>query len=105
MSIIDKYLNEAVLKATDTSGGVHPHEGYPEIDIPAKLLGNISRTIGPNKILKAWKYENGQWTFQMNISNGFEVRNKDFQDLFKIGLIGFRYEAPKSILLFFKGNY
>jgi len=98
--VLERYLDE--MRATDTSSGTHGPEGYPEADVPSKLLMSIGSALhgGGKDILKIWKGE-GHWTFQV-ASRNFDVRHGDFKKLVKLGLNGVRYEAPNSMLLYFK---
>lgn len=102
MKFKEHLINEAKgFKAIDASGD-HPPQGYPEIDIPPKLLNNIGQALwGGNKdIMKVWKHPD-YWTFQVSARN-FQIRHDDFKKLVRIGWIGVSYEPPKSMLLYFK---
>jgi hypothetical protein len=102
MSKVDKYLGEASMgKAYDTTKG-HPHEGFPEVDIPQKIYNVVGQSLwGSYKdILKAWKYDD-YWALQVK-ADKFDIRMGDFKRLVSIGLSGIRYEPPKSMLLYFK---
>lgn len=98
MSKAGKFLIETIteLNAMNVSGGVHPPEGYPKIEIPSKISNLISRKTN-GKITKVIKYDD-YWMVQVS---KFEARGQDFKDLISGGLSGVRVDVAGEVALYF----
>jgi len=92
----------AIPKLMDTREG-QPPEGFPEIDMPPKILAAINGQgfSWKKHYVRGFLYDDGRISLVFKYNNSFMSRHSDFKRLLDAGLIGFGYSSATEVTLYF----